>query len=292
MKNLFFPFVILIFSAVYSHVLGGNKTGVSNIDIKLPKKVTISKTLGGIVYPSDILPELKHWKITLPIDENGNDSSNESNYRNRNKNAWEIKDLTGFEYPPYFKVVDDEVVFRAQCAGATTKGSKYPRSELRQLVGGGNNYWSMEDYQYLEVELRVTHTPVEKPEVCVTQIHGPIDEPLRVQYSKTDGLFLVWNEDNRKYFSNEVPYVLGEKLRIIVKVLKGEITCTVLNLDNNKSFTYTWTAEDKTAYFKVGCYTQSSVFLSQFHSKYSNEPMDAYGEVRVSSIKLIETYKE
>jgi len=252
--------------------------------------VSVTSTPSATIYPSDIIPGLTHWKVALPVDSNGNDSSNETDYHNRNTNAWEVYNLTNFEYQPYFDAINSEVVFRAHCAGATTSGSKYPRSELRQLVGGGNNYWSVNKHQYLQVELRVTHTPVEKPEVCMTQIHGPQNEPLRVQYHASKGLYLVWNESNKKYFSNQVPYTLGQKLRITVEVNNGDITCTVLNLDNNKSFTYSWTSNDSTGYFKVGCYTQSSIFLSQFKSGYNDESMDAYGEVRVSKISLTETY--
>ncbi|MCF6240748.1 MAG: polysaccharide lyase family 7 protein, partial [Bacteroidales bacterium] len=281
-------------NARYVKIVGyGNTSNLWNsiTEVKIKGIVGSSgDTTTTIVYPSDIISGLTNWKITLPVDSNGNDNSNETDVNNRNKNAWEVYDLINFDYVPYFNVINDEVVFRAHCAGATTSGSKYPRSELRQLVGGGNNYWSMNNYQYLQVELRVIHTPVEKPEVCMTQIHGPQNEPLRVQYHATKGLYLVWNESHKIYFDNDVPYTLGQKLRITVEVNNGDITCTVLNLDNNKSFCYSWTSNDNTGYFKVGCYTQSSIFLSQFKSGYNDEPIDAYGEVRVRKIDLVENY--
>ena len=244
------------------------------------------------VYPTDVIPGLTSWKVTLPIDEDGKDSSDATLVENRNTDPWEVEDedLIGFEYSPYFVAQDNEVIFRGHCAGATTSGSKYPRSELRQRVGGGNNYWSVDDYQELTTELRVLHTPVEKPEVCFVQIHGPDDEPLRLQFHADKGLYLVWNENNKVYFKNEVPYQLGEKLKVNVVVDKGDITCTVTHLETNDSFSKTWTSMDKTGYFKVGCYTQSSVFLSQFKSGFNDEPADAYGEVAVSKIELTEHY--
>ena len=243
-------------------------------------------------YPSDILPSLTNWKLTLPIDSNDHDSSNVKKVENRNRKPREVKDdkLTNFALPPYFQVRNGEVIFRAHCAGATTKNTKYPRCELRQRVGGGDNDWSMDDYQKLVTELRVTHTPVEKPEVCMVQIHAPKDEPMRLQYHAKTGLCIVWNESNKKHISKQVPYSLGQKLRVTTVVNKGKITCTVLNLDNRKSFSCTWTPVDKTGYFKVGCYTQSSVFLSQFKNNHKDEKADAYGEVAVSKIELTETY--
>ncbi|MBD3242295.1 MAG: hypothetical protein GF331_17005 [Chitinivibrionales bacterium] len=238
-------------------------------------------------YPSDLLPCVTEWKITLPVDHNGDDSSNETDVDQRNTDAMEVvgEDLIDYKYSPYFYAADSEVVFRAHCAGATTSGSKYPRSELRQLVDGGSNYWSMNDPQFLQASLRVTHVPVEKPEVCMVQIHGPDDEPLRVQYHADRGVYLIWNESNKDY-DNALDYTLGERLEVTVSVQSMDITCTIRNLDRGAACTKTWTSMDATGYFKVGCYTQSSIFLSQFKTGKNDEPLDAYGEVRVSALSL------
>ncbi|GAA4848838.1 polysaccharide lyase family 7 protein [Algivirga pacifica] len=246
---------------------------------------------GNEVYPTDIIPSLVDWKITLPVDANGDDSADAPNVDSRNKNAHEVKDanLIDYTYTPYFYAANGEVYFRGHCAGATTSGSKYPRSELRQRVGGGDNYWSVNDYQYLQTELRVTHLPVEKPEVSMVQIHGPVDEPLRVQYHANQGVYIIWNETN-KDTANALDYSLGERLRVTVTVDNGDITCLIENLDRSTSYSKTWASSDATGYFKVGCYTQSSIFLSEFKTGYNNEPLDAYGEIAVKSITLTETY--
>lgn len=253
---------------------------------------SITSTPVAAVYPSGLIACLTDWKLNLPVDEDGADSRNASKVSLRNTNSWEIEDddLIDFEYSPYFELIDNEVIFRAHCGGATTSGSKYPRSELRQRVGGGDNYWSVQDYQYLYTELRVTHTPVEKPEVCMVQIHGPYDEPLRVQYHAEDGLEIIWNEDNSRDISKYVSYTLGEKLAIAVTVRDGKITCTVTNMATNETYSYTWTSSDSTGYFKVGCYTQSSMFLSEIKSGSEDEDPDAYGEVAVSKINFVENY--
>ncbi len=243
-------------------------------------------------YPSDIMPGIVNWKISLPVDKDGNDNTNIDDVNQRNKHSYEVggEELINFEMPPYFEVRNGEVVFRGHCAGATTRGSKYPRSELRQLVGGGNNYWSVQKYQKLVVDLRVTHLPNVKPEVCMVQIHGPEDEPMRVQYSATDGLKLVWNEKNKIKFRDEVSYELGQELRVTTIVSLGYISCIVENLDTNETFTYKWKSSDETGYFKVGCYTQSTKFLDQIKDGYKAESPDAYGEVTVSRIVVEETY--
>lgn len=244
------------------------------------------------LFPSDIISDIHRWKISLPVDGEGRDSSAALSVNDRNVNSREVagESLLAWDYSPYFYAKEGEVYFRAHCAGATTSGSKYPRSELRQRVAGGDNYWSMNDYQHLSVDLRITHTPVIKPEVSVVQIHGPVNEPLRVQFHLDKGLYIVWNEVNKEYIP-DLAYGLGDRLRVDITVNKGDIALRLENLMNAKVFTKTWAANDATGYFKVGVYTQSSIFLDEFKPEYiQGEALDAYGEVAISRLDLAETY--
>lgn len=237
---------------------------------------------------------ISDWKITYPVDEDGNDSSNADDCDDRNKDAHEQRDLTGTissPYSDYFYVSGDEVVFKAHVGGATTSGSSYPRSEFRQLVGGDDNYWSMDDYQYLEVRVRATNLPETKPEVSMVQIHGPDDEPLRVEYREdSQGLHVVQNEDTTETYV--LDYELGQQLFVTVTVNDGDITLYILNEDTGKDYEDTWEAEDSTGYFKVGCYTQSNNNLETCKpgEGYDNQDADEYGEVRIKDLKLTETY--
>ncbi|AZQ63727.1 hypothetical protein EI427_16295 [Flammeovirga pectinis] len=242
-------------------------------------------------YPSDVIPSLTDWKVTLPINALGEDNRRVLDVDQRIKTPLEVADkaIVDFEYKPYFYAKDGEVFFRAHCAGATTKGSKYPRSELRQRSGHGNLYWSVNDPQFLQTELRVTHLPQIKSNVCITQIHGPDDEPLRVHYSKKKGVYIVWNENNKDY-ENALDYNLGEQLRITVNVDKGFIACEIENLDQKTKYKKIWKSMDSTGYFKVGCYTQASKFQSQIKKTGVDEPYKSYGEVAVKSIILKTTY--
>ncbi|WP_025743152.1 polysaccharide lyase family 7 protein [Aquimarina pacifica] len=251
--------------------------------------------------PSDILDTLSEWKITFPLDASGKDSATDSetgtDCDDRNNNAYEIKDITGeipSPYSDYFYVNGDEVIFKAHCGGATTSGSSYPRSELRQTPGGGSNYWSMQDYQYLDVRVRAVNLPINKPEVSMVQIHGPEDEPLRVEFrSDGQGLHVTQNEDTTKEYV--LPYVLGEQLRVTVTVDNGDITCRIENESRPDEDVWeeTWEAEDATGYFKVGCYTQSNMFLSSCKgSSYSDELPESFGAVAVKDLSLTTNYTE
>lgn len=253
--------------------------------------------------PSDII-DLTAWKITWPLDENGDDNSDETSYSSRNDNAYDWpdadNDLIGAISAPFDEYMyvseddNDEVRFKAHVGGATTEGSGYPRSELRQLVGGGDNYWDADDYQYLEVRARVTNLPDIKPEVCMVQIHGPENEPLRIEYdAESSGLHITKNDELADEDSNVLPYSLGEQLFIRVTVEDGEIDVVIVNESRpiEDPWTSSWASDDDTGFFKVGCYTQSSNVLSTFKSEYTTNPDPTeYGEVAIKDLTLIETY--
>ncbi len=254
---------------------------------------------GVATKPSDILEELKEWKLTLPVDRSGNDSTTDAELGtgcvDRNNNAHEIIDVTGVipnPYAEYFYVDGEEVIFKAHCGGATTNGSSYPRSGLRQTPGGPSNYWLMQDYQFLDVRVRVLSVPVNKPEVSMVQIQGPNAEPLRVEYRLDDlGLHVTQNKNvTRQYV---LPYELGEQLRIIAIVDDGDITVRIENESRPELdfWEETWAANSETGYFRVGCYTQSSMFLSSCKgTSYDNELPDSYGSVAIRDLNLISNY--
>ena len=78
--------------------------------------------------PAKIL-DLRNWKIALPVDTPHAGTPDE------------IKqpELAGFVLSPYFYAGKGGVVFQAHAGGATTKNSRYPRSELREMAPGGGN---------------------------------------------------------------------------------------------------------------------------------------------------------
>ncbi|MDW7694314.1 polysaccharide lyase family 7 protein [Flammeovirgaceae bacterium SG7u.111] len=302
----------------------GNTSYLSNINssstnVTMPSaNVSVTATYkssgsGNADVPSDILPSLDRWKLTLPFNEDGDDSNSPveiTNYDDRLRDPEEIKDgnLIGYELADYFEVRSfnvigssqtfDAVVFRAHCAGVTTENSGYPRCELRQRYNGEDGEWSFNNEQSLTADLIVTHLPVEKPEISVVQVKGGTgstagDEALRVQYHSSDGLYIVYNEDyNTK--GNSVDYALGERLRVSVNIPARDgkdMEVDIINLDRTDGsgdFYFSWDVPYSIGYFKLGCYTQSSVFLSQFKDGKNDEARDAYGEMAVLSMSLVE----
>ena len=118
--------------------------------------------------PGKVL-DLDDWKITLPI--GPQDDATEV----------EQPDLASFVKRPFFRVNRDGtgVVFRAPAGGATTSGSDYPRSELREMTAGGTQEasWSNASGKHvMTITQAITDAPKVKSHVVAGQIHDAEDD--------------------------------------------------------------------------------------------------------------------
>src|SRR5206468_4514274 len=72
--------------------------------------------------------DLSHWKLTLPVDSNGTNTGT----------AVEVQVsqmVAGYTNASYFYTASDgAMLFWCPVDGATTSGSSYPRSELREML--------------------------------------------------------------------------------------------------------------------------------------------------------------
>ena len=125
--------------------------------------------------PSSIL-DLRNWKLTLPVDAKGGASGS----------ALEIKNLSGFDDSYFSSNAAGEVVFTASADGATTSGSHYPRSELREMNGSSLAAWTVDQGGSMVATLEVNQVPTKDDgtagRVVVGQIHGQNDELARLYY--------------------------------------------------------------------------------------------------------------
>ncbi len=129
---------------------------------------------------------LKNWKLTLPVDNKGD----------INGEALEIRNLDKFESSYFYDAADGAMVFIAHTDGATTSGSTYPRSELREMNGDKRAAWNPSQGGTMTATLKVDEVPSFKNgdpgRVVVGQIHGSDEELVR----------LYW-ENNTVYFIND-----------------------------------------------------------------------------------------
>ncbi len=244
----------------YKNSRGANRSGTTQTVLPAaPPKPALSSKL-----PSQIL-NLTNWKLTVPVDTDHSGAADE------------IKQpaLTTFTNAAYFRANDigDGVLFEANAGGATTKGSRYPRSELREMTNAGRNEASWANTagtHTMIVKEAITHLPAVKPEVVSAQIH---DSSRYVILIRLEGrhLFVESNGGNIGDLSNS--YSLGTTFTVRIVADAGHIKVfynDILKTDYAKS--------GSGYYFKAGCYTQSNIA--------QGAAADDYGQVAIYALSV------
>lgn len=130
--------------------------------------------------------DLSNWKITLPVDASGGISGT----------AVEVQNLSSYQNSKYFYTgADGAMTFVAAVDGATTSGSSYARSELREMNGTAKAAWNLNTGGFMSATLEVDAAPIRDGmggRIIVGQIHGQDDELVR----------LYW-ENGKLYFAND-----------------------------------------------------------------------------------------
>lgn len=220
-------------------------------------------------YPAQVLG-LSYFELTLPV------ASNSTGY------AEEVKqpNLASYSNNNYFATLPDGsgVRFVAPAGGATTSGSEYPRSELREManVGTKEASWSTTAGTHdLKLTESINHLPAVKPQLVFAQIHGQSDDLIEVEVSGKNGRNRLYVNHNGKQYGSDLDdnYALGTRFSLEIYVAGGYVDVWyngVLHVHQKLN--------DSGDYFKAGCYTQSNP------SK--GDAPTAYGEVDIYSIKL------
>jgi hypothetical protein len=216
---------------------------------------------GGV--PARVL-NLTNWKLTLPFGKKSDDAS-------------EIKqpELNSYQDDTAFHVdrSGTGVVFRANAGGATTSGSTYPRSELREMTDNGkkNAAWSSKSgVHVMTVTEAITATPAAKPHVVAAQIHDAEDDVVMVRLER-NRLFVEADGDEVGVLDPN--YVLGTRFAVELRATSSGIRVTY-----NGSRVVTYKKSGTGYYFKAGCYTQSNVDRG--------DKASAYGEVVVYALHV------
>jgi len=218
--------------------------------------------------PAKVL-NLDDWKITLPF---GRPQSGTT--------PLEIVQpaLATYTASPWFAVTPtcDAVLFRAPVNGVTTKGSKNPRSELREMSGHGtaNASWSSTAGTHsLVVVEAFTHLPQAKPQLVGAQIHNA-DDDITVFRLEGRNLYVTdGNNAHHKLVTSD--YTLGTKFEAKFVVGDGKVTAYYNGVPQT-----TITQRFSGAYFKAGAYTQANCGNSAPCSS------DNYGETTIYSVTV------
>jgi hypothetical protein len=205
------------------------------------------------VKPSQVL-DLATWKLNLPT----------------NNQQVTQPALASF-YDDAFRVVE-AVQFTVTCGEEPQPGSKFPRSELREMNADGSNAsWSTTSGVHkMELTQRITHLPVVQPKLVCGQIH-----------SVTDYLILVVLNGQQLYvkYKNTVAGILNENYQLgtyfdmTIQVERGYVDVFY----NGAHLVHQAMTEDQ-CYFKAGCYLQSNTSLGDLPT--------AYGQVEITSLTV------
>ena len=214
--------------------------------------------------PSDVL-NLSNWKLTLPVATTSDDE------------AGEIRQpaLATYENKDFFDVNRDGsgVVFRAPVGGATTSGSEYPRSELREMTGHGSREagWSNASGRHvMTVTQAITALPRVKSHVVAGQIHDAEDDVVMVRLEKKR-LFVEADGDEIGVLDKK--YVLGTRFTVRIGASSSGI-----EVRYNESRVVRYKKIGSRYYFKAGCYTQSNTDRG--------DAPDSFGEVVIYDLDV------
>jgi Ca2+-binding RTX toxin-like protein len=120
--------------------------------------------------------DLDNWKLQLPVDSSGGFSGRYA----------EVRNLDSYTSSYFHTGSDGAMVLSAPVEGVTTGGSSYARTELRELIGGANAEWKLDQGGYLAVAMQVDGVP-EKTDgtdakIVIGQIHGGDHQLVRLYY--------------------------------------------------------------------------------------------------------------
>jgi poly(beta-D-mannuronate) lyase len=205
--------------------------------------------------PSQVV-DLSRWKIGLPT-------------------ATEITNPKLEEYSdPTFQVVQ-AVQFTVHCGDKAQAGSKYARSELREMNPDGTPAgWSSSSGTHtMSLTQRITHLPVAKPSLVCGQIHNTTDYLILIE--------LTGNMLSVRYI-DDVVGVLDASYQLGVSFdMKLVAAAGFVDVYYNGALKVHQAMDRSGCYFKAGCYLQSSTA--------TGDEATAYGQVEISDLGISHT---
>jgi hypothetical protein len=163
--------------------------------------------------------------------------------------AVEVQNLSGYQNSKYFYTGSDgAMVFYAPVDGATTSGSSYARSELREMNASEKAAWKLSQGGFMSAPLEVDAAPNRAGvggKLVVGQIHGQDNELVR----------LYW-ENGTVYFVNDQAGSGNSETKFTLK----DSTGAAPDVSLNEKFSYIINAKGST--LEVDVYADGKVYES------------------------------
>ncbi|CAN5271933.1 polysaccharide lyase family 7 protein [soil metagenome] len=233
-------------------------------------------SLSAAAMTPDEVFDLANWKLTLPRDCSGGTAGTACEVKQPALNTYES---TWFRVPS----TGGAILFRADAQGArTSSATKYARSELRQMNGSSNAAWSCTGKTTsMQMRFAIKHTPINKPEVTVGQIHDASDDLLMIKYTGPSGangstdtgkLEARFNDDTTTKLITS-SYQLGTEVTFDIQVSGGKVNI----IYNGRTVISGQALRSGTCYWKAGMYIQANT---------STDSPTAYGEVSMRALTV------
>ena len=159
------------------------------------------------------------------------------------------------------------IVMRTPSSGeATSKGTKYLRTELRQT--GANSNWSLKDKDshVLTAVVSVDEVAIPKPQVIIGQIHGSEknSEMLKIRWTGyrpgecyIEARFQYNDEKGAEYGVKLAEGLsLGDKVEYTITMKQGIVEVTINGKSASQTYTPEFYGDTDHYYFKAGNYLQ------------------------------------
>ncbi len=190
--------------------------------------------------PGDVL-DLANWSLTLPTGTEGDPDEVRQPDLATYTDGWFRIDPAG-----------TGVAFTANAGGVTTENSGYPRSELRERVGGERAAWSnTSGVHTLEVRQAVTELPEVKPHVVTAQIHDAEDDVLEIRLEGSR--LLAEYDDGDGSVELDPDYRLGTYFDLAIVAAGGRVRVLYDGVERADL-----PLAGEGWYFKAGSYVQSN----------------------------------
>jgi hypothetical protein len=215
-----------------------------------------SRSQGRSLSPGSIL-NLTDWKLQLPVKAAQTGQVEEVKWP-------ALRTYSSCYFQP--NRAGNSVVFRATAGGATTPGTQFARTELRQMTddGTGQAKWSTTGRTWImTIREAITHLPPARPAIVAGQIHG-----LGTRYValiRLDGNLLSVKTETGAGGTLDTNYQLGT-----IVTIKLVASRDVIYIYYNNAL------KDELHEQCIGCYFKAGAYL-QSNTKW--DVPDAYGEV-------------
>ena len=235
--------------------------------------IRLPAILWGLAFPASLcaaeLPaqtlDLSRWRLTLPVDTARPGTPDEIRQP-------QLASFVDRQY--FFTGKSDGVVFRAHCGGKPTRGSSYPRCELREMDERSMTRaaWDTDTpmAHTMIMKVAITKTPPVKSHVVCAQIHEADDDLMMIRLEGKK-LFIERNSVGDVMLDRE--YRLGSPFELNNQASDGSVRVWY-----NTELRMTWKVSRQGCYFKAGCYTQSSTA--------KGDAADSCGEVVIYRLKV------